>query len=255
MGGALVRGFVSSGLVAPGDVVVSDRDREVLNDLGGQLGVGIAENNRQAAGAEIVLCAVKPKQVKDVLGEIAPLMTPAKLFISVAAGISTAFLEAGLPPGVPVIRAMPNLPVLVGEGMTALALGRNAGEQDRDDAEQLFNAVGRAVTIPEANIDAATGLSGSSPAFLAVILEALADGGVLMGLTRQAATELAIQAMLGTAKLARDTGQHPAALKDQVSSPGGTTIAGLQVMEDNGIRGILIDAVQAAARRAAELEA
>lgn len=254
MGGALVRGFVRTGLVAPGDILISDRSPEALNALG-RLGVGIADNNRQAAGAEIVLCAVKPKQVKDVLEEIAPLMTPEKLFISVAAGVSTAFLEAGLPPGIPVIRAMPNLPVLVGEGMTALAPGRYAVERDRDDAEQLFNAVGRAITIPEAGIDAVTGLSGSGPAFLAVILEALADGGVLMGLTRQVALESAIQAMLGTARLAQATGQHPAALKDQVSSPGGATIAGLQVLEDNGIRGILIDAVQAAARRAAELEA
>ena len=254
MGGALVTGFVRTGLVAPGDIMISDRNRQALSALGGQLGVATTEDNRHAAGvAEIVICAVKPKQVKDVLEEIAPLMTPERLLISVAAGITIAFLEANLPPGVPVIRAMPNLPVLVGEGMTALALGTGAGDRDRDDAEQLFNAVGRAVTLPEANIDAATGVSGSSPAFLAVILEALADGGVLLGLPRQVALELASQAMLGTAKLVQDAGLHPAILKDRVSSPGGTTIAGLQVLEENGVRGILIGAVEAAAKRAAEL--
>jgi len=254
MGGAIVTGFVRTGLVAPADVMVSDRNRQVLSALGGQLGVATTEDNRQAAGsAEMVICAVKPKQVKDILEEIASLMTPERLLISVAAGITIAFLEANLPPGVPVIRAMPNLPVIVGAGMTALALGTYASDRDREDAESCFNAVGRAVTLPEANIDAATGVSGSSPAFLAVILEALADSGVLLGLPRQVALELASQAMLGTAKLVQDTGLHPAILKDRVSSPGGTTITGLQVLEENGVRGILIGAVEAAAKRAAEL--
>jgi pyrroline-5-carboxylate reductase len=250
----MAAGFVSTGLVAPKDVMISDRNRQVLSELGGQLGVMTTEDNRQAAEvAEIVICAVKPKQVKDVLEEIAPVMTPERLLISVAAGISTAFLEASLPPGIPVIRAMPNLPVLVGAGMTALVLGACAGDQDREDAQLLFNAVGRTVTLPEANIDAATGVSGSSPAFLAIILEALADSGVLLGLPRPVALELASQAMLGTAKLIQDTGLHPAVLKDRVSSPAGTTIAGVQVLEENGIRGIMIGAVEAAAKRAAEL--
>jgi len=254
MGGALVAGFIRTGLVAPADVMVSDRNRQVLSELGGQLGVATTEDNRKAArSGEIVICAVKPKQVKDILEEIAPLMTPERLLISVAAGITTAFLEANLPPGIPVIRAMPNLPALVGAGMTALALGACAGDRDREDAEFCFNAVGRTVTLPEANIDAATGVSGSSPAFLAIILEALADSGVLLGLPRTVALELASQAMLGTARLIQDTGLHPAILKDRVSSPAGTTIAGLQVLEQNGVRGIMIDAVVAAARRAAEL--
>jgi pyrroline-5-carboxylate reductase len=148
---------------------------------------------------------------------------------------------------------MPNLPVLVGEGMTALALGTGAGPRDRDDAEQLFNAVGRTVTLPETSIDAATGLSGSGPAFLAIILEALTDGGVLMGLPRQVALDLASQTMLGTAKLVQAANLHPAMLKDRVSSPGGTAIAGLQVMEKSGARAIMIGVVEAAAKRAAEL--
>jgi pyrroline-5-carboxylate reductase len=254
MGGAMVTGFVRTGLVAAADIMISDRNQQTLSALGEQLGVATTEDNRQAAGAaEIIICAVKPKQVKEVLEEIASLMTPEHLLISVAAGISTAFLEANLPPGVPVIRAMPNLPVLVGAGMTALALGACASDRDREDAESCFQAVGRAVTLPEANIDAATGVSGSSPAFLAVILEALADSGVLLGLSRQVALELASQAMLGTARLIQDSGLHPAVLKDRVSSPAGTTIAGLQVLEENGVRGILIDAVEAAAKRAAEL--
>ena len=254
IGGALVTGVVRTGLVAPGDVMISDCNRQALSVLGGQLGVATTEDNRHAAGvAEIVICAVKPKQVKDILNEIAPLMTPGRLLISVAAGIPIAFLESNLPPGVPVIRAMPNLPVLVGEGMTALALGTGAGPRDRDDAEQLFNAVGRTVTLPETNIDAATGVSGSGPAFLAIILEAMTDGGVLMGLPRQVALDLASQTMLGTAKLVQAADLHPAMLKDRVSSPGGTAIAGLQVMEKNGARAIMIGVVEAAAKRAAEL--
>ena len=214
MGGALVTGFVRTGLVAPGDIVISDCNRQALSALGGQLGVATTEDNRHAADvAEIVICAVKPKQVKDILEEIAPLMTPGRLLISVAAGIPIAFLESNLPPGVPVIRAMPNLPVLVGEGMTALALGTGAGDRDREDAEQLFNAVGKTVTLPETNIDAATGVSGSGPAFLAVILEAMTDGGVLMGLPRQVALDLASQTMLGTARLVQAAGLHPAMLE------------------------------------------
>jgi pyrroline-5-carboxylate reductase len=234
--------------------MISDCNRKVLSALGGQLGVAIAEDNRQAAGAgEIVICAVKPKQVKGVLGEIAPLMTRAHLLISVAAGVTIASLEANLPLGVPVIRAVPNLPALVCEGVTALSLGTCCSDEDRDDAEQCFSAVGRVMTLPETNLNAATGVSGSSPAFLAIILEALADGGVLMGLPWQVALELASQAMLGTAKLVQATGMHPGVLKDRVSSPAGTTIAGLQVLEENGIRGMLIDAVELAVKRAAEL--
>ncbi len=253
MGGALVTGFVRTGLLVPGDIVISDCNWQALSALGSQLGVATTEDNRHAADvSEIVICAVKPKQVMEVLEEIAPLMTPRRLLISVAAGISIAFLEANLPPGIPVIRAMPNLPVLVGEGMTALALGTGAGDRDREDAEELFNAVGKAMTLPETNIDAATGVSGSGPAFLAVILEAMTDGGVLLGLPRQVALDLASQAMLGTARLVQVAGLHPAILKDRVSSPGGTTIAGLQVLEENAARGIMIGAVEAAAKRAAE---
>lgn len=255
MGGALITGFVKGGLVAPEDVLISDPNREVLSGLAGQFQVKIAGDNKQAASAaEIVICAVKPKLVREILQEIAPLMTTDQLLISVAAGVSTAFLEANLPPGMPVIRAMPNIPALVGEGMTALALGRYAGSRDREDAEQLFNAVGKAVTLPETNIDAVTGLSGSGPAFLAIIIEALADGGVMMGLPRQAALELAVQTMLGTARVVQATGEHPAMLKDRVSSPGGATITGLHVLEEGGIRGLLISAVMASAEKAAALE-
>ena len=254
MGGALVTGFVRTGLIAPGDIMICDPNRQVLSALSDDLGVATTADNGQAASAAaIVICAVKPKLVRSVLDEIAPFMTAASLLISVAAGISIASLEAGLPSGVPVIRAMPNLAALVGAGMTALALGTHAGDRDRNDAEQCFNAVGRSITLPEINIDAVTGVSGSSPAFLAVILEAIADGGVLMGLPRQVALELASQAMLGTARLVQDAGLHPSVSKDRVSSPGGTTIAGLQVLEENGVRGSLIGAVEAAARRAAEL--
>ncbi len=248
-------GFLQAGLVNPEDIFVSDIRRECLEVLAERFQVAVTEDNREVARAgEVVICAVKPAQVKSVLTEIAPYLTPGHLFISVAAGITISFVEANLPPGIPVLRAMPNVPALIGEGITALALGKHAGAREREEGEALFGAVGRVVVLPEENMDAVTGLSGSGPAYIAIILEALADGGVKAGLPRQVAFELALQTMIGTARMIQCTGDHPGLLKDRVASPGGSTIYGLHVLEAGGLRGLLVGAVEAASQRARALQ-
>jgi len=255
MGSALVAGFISTGLVAPQDVIVSDLEQAQLDALVKRFPVKVAQDNREVVkSAGVVICAVKPAVVKTVLEEINPLVTTDHLLISVAAGIQLAYLEAHLPEGTPVIRAMPNVPALIGEGMTAIALGRFAGKAERELAEKLFSSVGRVVTLPEGNMNAVTGLSGCGPAYVAVIVEALADGGVKMGLPRRTAVDLAVQTVLGTARMLQSGGSHPGQLKDMVSSPGGSTINGLHVLEKGGLRGLLISAVEAATIRSGELQ-
>lgn len=254
MGSALVTGFLETGLVQPGDLFVSDPDGEALAALGQKHPINTATDNKRAVRfADVVILAVKPAVVKPVLEEIAPLITTEHLIVSVAAGVSLSVLEESVPAGVPVVRVMPNVPALIGEGMAAIALGKNAGASERKAVETLFAAVGKVVTLPEKDLDAATGLSGCGPAFVAIILEALADGGVKMGLPRQLALELAAQTMIGTARMIQVTGEHPGVLKDRVCSPGGSTICGVHVLEQGGLRGILISAVEAAARRSGEL--
>ncbi len=248
-------GFIKAGLLNSENILVSDVKRESLQVLAERFQVGITEDNKRAVQAgEAVICAVKPAHVKTVLAEIAPFLTPSHLFISVAAGITLSFIEANLPPQIPVIRAMPNVPALIGEGITTLALGKYAGEKEREEGEALFGAVGRVVVLPEENLNAATGLSGSGPAYISIILEALADGGVKMGLPRQVAFDLALQTMIGTARMIQLTGDHPGLLKDRVASPAGSTIYGLHALEEGGLRGLLISAVEAAAKRAGALQ-
>ncbi len=248
-------GFINTGLVAPRDVIVSDLEQAQLDALAKRFPVKATRDNRDVVKtAGVVVCAVKPAAVRTVLEEINPLVTSDNLLISVAAGIQLAYLETHLPEGTPVIRAMPNLPALIGEGVTALALGRFAGEAERQLAEELFSAVGRVVTLPEGNMNAVTGLSGCGPAYIAVIVEALADGGVKMGLPRRIAVDLAVQTVLGTARMLQSGGSHPGQLKDMVSSPGGSTITGLHVLEKGGLRGLLMSAVEAAAIKSGELQ-
>lgn len=255
MGSALVSGFINTGLVAPQDVIVSDAVQAQLDVLACKFAVKTTRDNRGVVNtAGVVICAVKPAVIKEVLEEIASLVTTEHLVISVAAGIRLNYLESYLPEGTPVIRAMPNLPALIGEGMTALALGMFAGEPERQLAEKLFSAVGRVVTISEENINAVTGLSGCGPAYVSMIIEALADGGVKMGLPRQIAEELAVQTVLGTAKMLQSGNEHPGQLKDRVCSPGGSTIAGVHVLEKGGLRGLLMSAVEAATVRSGELQ-
>jgi len=255
MGGALARGLVACGAMPPSGLRLLDTHPGKAAILAAELGPGAqASSSAQAAiaGADLILLAVKPPMVADVLAEIAPFVVPSQLVISIAAGIRLAKMEAALP-GISILRTMPNTPCLVGKGATALSRGTHATEQHLNLAQSLFASVGLSVEVPERLLDAVTGLSGSGPAYVYLMIEALADGGVKEGLTRDTARLLAAQTVLGAAQMVLSSDQHPAQLKDNVTTPGGTTIAALHVLERAGIRTALIDAIQAAAERSREL--
>ena len=253
MGSALLRGILRAQLHTPQVIGVSEPDRKRGTDLADELDIHYLPNNIVAAQAETVLLAIKP-QVFPVVAEQLRSHIRAKLAISILAGTSIAQLEAAFP-GVAIVRAMPNTPALVGEGMTALSFGSLVTEAHQHEAKALFESVGQAISVPEYQMDAITALSGSGPGYMAAIVEALSDGGVQAGLPRAISTELAVQTMLGTAKLMQQEKLHPAVLKDRVTSPGGTTIAGIAELERRGFRSALIDAVQAAKKRSEELRA
>ncbi|MFZ5596372.1 MAG: pyrroline-5-carboxylate reductase [Bacillota bacterium] len=254
MAGAMLKGLVGSGVVAAGDLYVTDINRERLDYLRESLGVNIIFDNRELVHtAEILILSVKPGLVPAVLREVAEVIRPGQLLISIAAGVSTAALSGAAGKNAAVIRVMPNTPALVGEAASALCLGPGAGGKDMEKALAIFSSFGRAVEVPESLMDAVTGLSGSGPAYMFLILEALADAGVKMGIPREAALLLAVQTMLGSARMVLETGLHPAQLKDMVTTPGGTTIEGLFSMEKDGIRGILMKAVESATVRSREM--
>ena len=255
MAEALAGGLREAGLPAA-HLAVSDPDATRAKRLQERLGAGVAEDNAElVSSCDIAVLAVKPGVVPEVLAGLSG--TPERtrpLWISIAAGVRSARIEASLGPGARVVRAMPNTPALVGAGATAICAGSAATADDLERARALFLSVGRCWTAPdEALLDAVTGLSGSGPAYVFVFLEALADAGVRVGLPRDAAYELAGQTVLGAARLALEDGRPPAALKDQVTSPGGTTIAGLERLEAGGLRAALYEAVAAATRRSREL--
>jgi pyrroline-5-carboxylate reductase len=253
MGEALVRGLTKTGLMPAEHLMMADVRTERLDELKRLYGVSVASDNvTLVRQSDVILLAVKPQILGVVLDEIAPA-TPGKLLISVAAGVSTSEIRRHLPPGTRMIRAMPNTPALVLEGATAIAYSAGLEDGDMDTARQIFEAVGRVVILDESMMDAVTGLSGSGPAYIALVVEALADGGVRVGLDRKIAMTLAMQTVLGSARLLIDTGMHPAQLKDMVSSPGGTTIAGIHTLEIGGLRRTLIDAVERATHRSREL--
>lgn len=259
LGETLVRGLIAAGRVTAADVAVSAAHRARVEDLERRLGVrGAASNTAAVADAGLVLVCVKPHQVDPVLREIAPALTPAHLLVSAAASASTAYIEQRLVAAVPVVRAMPNTPAMLRMGMTALCAGRHATEAHLARARAVFEAVGRTVVLDEQHMDAVTGLSASGPAFIFIIIESLAEAGVKVGLPRAIATELAAQTVLGSGAMVIETGEHPARLKDEVTTPGGTTIDGILELEDGGLRVTLIKAVvratQRAAQRARELE-
>lgn len=203
--------------------------------------------------ANVILLAVKPDQVNDVLAEARPHFTDKHLLVSIAAGVTLARMESVLPPGARVVRVMPNTPALVGASASAFALGKSAIAEDGQLAQKLFSSVGVAYQVKESLLDAVTGLSGSGPAYVFLMIEALSDGGVAAGLPRDIATKLAAQTLLGSAKLLLETGQHPGALKDMVTSPGGTTIEGIHELEKGGLRAALMNAVRAAADKSRKL--
>jgi len=254
MGSALAKSAVASGVYRPEEVLVCDivesQARKVANEIGAESEVDPAAAVRHAS---TVVIAVKPKDVSGLLESVRPAATFQKLFISIAAGISIRTIEGLLPEGTPVVRVMPNTPCLVGAGMSVYAVGGSAKPQHEEVVSRLFGAVGLVEKAEESLLDAVTGLSGSGPAYFFLMLEALADGGVKMGLPRPLALKLAAQTCLGAAKMVLDTGEHPAVLKDRVASPGGTTIAGLSALEEGRVRWSLIRAVELAAQRSREI--
>lgn len=253
MAEALITGLIRADLVGAGQILVSDPSGQRRNYLAEKFAVGVtADNSTVVSGSDIVVLAVKPFVMGEVLDEIGSGFGPAHTVISIAAGITTNYIEKSIADQVPVVRAMPNTPALLGAGATAVCCGRWANEQHRELALAVFGAVGRAVPVPEKLMDAVTGLSGSGPAYMYIIAEALTDAGVRMGLPRDVALTLASQTMLGAARMILETGHHPAVLKDMVTTPGGTTIEGLLALEEGGIRAALFRAVEYACRRSSQ---
>jgi len=255
MAEALVKGMLEAGLLSSSQILISDKDKKRLQYWKEKLGIPTTEENAEGVRfAEVVILAVKPPTVDDALQSCLSAFTRDKLLISIVAGTTTSYLENIFPHPLRVVRVMPNLPVLVREGISALATGRYVQKEDVLLTENIFRAVGEVVIVPENLMEAVTGLSGSGPAYVFVILEALADAGVLEGLPREMALKLAIQTVIGASRMAQLTGEHPAVLKDRVTSPGGTTIAGLQILETEGLRGTIMKAVAASTQRARDLK-
>ena len=262
LGGILLRAYLKQGLFSPKRVTATVKHGEKAAALARELGVSVTNDNRRAVkGADIVLLGVKPQVSAEVLKEIAPELSDNTLIISVAASVPTGYVEQHLAAAsgaektrkVPVIRAMPNTPAAVGCGMTGICGGAHAGAEHLEIARAMFDAVGRTVVVDEKNMDAVTGLSASGPAYIYIILESLAEAGVKVGLPRDVATLLAAQTTLGAASVVLETGDHPALLKDAVTTPAGCTIDGIMELEEGKLRVTLIKAVVKAAQRAKEL--
>jgi pyrroline-5-carboxylate reductase len=254
MAEAFVRGLLRAELLEAGSVWLCDIRPARTAQLSGESGVNAAASNLEAVRAtEVILVSVKPQDVTSLLDEIGADVRSDQLVISIAAGVQLRTLERRLPHHPPVIRVMPNPPALVQSGMAVLAPGTRATAEHLDVALRLFAALGRAITLPERHLDAVTALSGSGPAFLAVIAEAMSDAGVRVGLPRDVAHLLAAQTMLGVGRMLADTGMHPALLKEAVTSPGGTSIAGLHAMERGGVRALIMDAIVAATEQSTAL--
>jgi pyrroline-5-carboxylate reductase len=254
MATALAKGFVQANVVSADRILACDVSSDAAARFASQTGGGIAASALDVLKqSTLVFLAVKPQHVPAVLAELKPAVTSQNLVVSIAAGISLEKLSSGLGPSARVIRVMPNTPALVSAGASAFARGATATEADGQLVQSLLATVGLALEVPEKLLDAVTGLSGSGPAYVYQFIEGLSDGGVRMGLPRDVATRLAAQTVLGAAQMVLSTGQHPGSLKDAVTSPGGTTIAGLHALEQGGMRGILMNAVQAATERSREL--
>jgi len=255
MGEALVSGLVQSGSARPADIICTDVRDDRLEELRGRYGVRTSTQNVDAvAQSEIIIYAVKPQLMAEVLKETADQLDLSKLVISIAAGVPLRAIEALLHKELRLIRVMPNIAASVKESATALSAGKHARKEDIELAMAIFNSVGKAVFLRENYLmDAITGLSGSGPAYIFIIVDALADAGVKMGLSRKDAQYLAAQTVLGAAKMLMETREHPGQLKDRVTSPGGTAIAGIHTLEKGGLRTTLINAVEAATHRSKEL--
>jgi pyrroline-5-carboxylate reductase len=256
IGEALIVGLLSSGWREPGEIAATARRQERVDELIARHGVAATLSNRDAAaGAALVVVAVKPQDIDGLLGEIGGLILPEQTVLTIAAAIPTSRIESRLSPGVPVVRAMPNTPSTVHEGIAGLCAGAHAGDEHLELAEEALLHLGAVVRVPESALDAITAVSGSGPAYFALLAEAMIEAGILLGLSREISTQLVIQTMLGTAKQLRDEGMHPVELREMVTSPGGTTIAAIRELEMAGVRAAFLNAIQAAMVRARELAA
>jgi pyrroline-5-carboxylate reductase len=253
MGEALVSGLLRAGVVGPGEIIAAVRRDERAKQLRDAYGIEVVTAAEAAGRAQTLVITVKPQDMAALLEEIRPVVTPEALVISVAAGITTAFIGSKLSGAVPVVRVMSNTPVLVDEAMSVISPGRHATEQHLRRAEELLRPVGKVLRIPEAQQDAATALSGSGPAYVYFLVEAMVDAGILLGMPRSDALEMVKQAVYGAATMLRDSGEHPVLLREAVTSPGGTTISAIRELERHGVRAAVLSAIEAARDRGREL--
>jgi pyrroline-5-carboxylate reductase len=254
IGESLIAGLLSSGWREPTEIVATGRREERLEELADRHGIQTTLSNAEAvANAAIVVIAVKPQDFAVLLGEIGPVLQPEQTVLSVAAAIPTALIESRVTAGVPVVRAMPNAPAVVHEGIAGVCAGAHADDQHLELAEEVLAHLGGVVRVPESYMDAVTAVSGSGPAYFALLAEAMIEAGILLGLARQISTDLVVQTMLGTAKLLRDEKMHPVELREAVTSPGGTTIRAIRELERAGVRAAFLNAIQAAMERSREL--
>ncbi|MBI3610367.1 MAG: pyrroline-5-carboxylate reductase [Nitrospirae bacterium] len=254
MGSALIRGILKAQALPSDKITASDADAALLSALKEDAGIKTTSDNSVVVkSSEIVLLALKPDMIRPVLQEVKGSLTKDHLIVSIAAGVPIKAIEEVVGSEARIVRVMPNTPALIGQGAAAFSPGKKATREDVEDVKAILEAVGVAVELPEKYLDAVTGLSGSGPAFVFMVIEALADGGVKMGLPRVVAMLLAAQTVSGAAKMVLETKKHPGELKDQVASPGGTTIAGISALERGGLRAALIEAVEAATKRSIEL--
>ncbi len=256
IGEALISGLLSSGWREPADIIASSRRAERITELAERHGIVATLSNEEAvSGAALVVIAVKPQDIEALLGEIGHLVTGEQTLLSIAAAIPTAAIERHLAPGVPVVRAMPNTPSVVHEGVAGLCAGAHADDAHITLAEEALAHLGAVVRVPEKLMDAVTAVSGSGPAYFALLAEAMIEAGLLLGLSREISTQLVVQTMLGTAQQMRDLKMHPVELREMVTSPGGTTIAAIRELEIAGVRAAFLNAIQAAMVRSRELAA
>jgi pyrroline-5-carboxylate reductase len=254
MGETVLSGLLRAGW-HPDQIVATDRRPERRHELTARYGIQMLENTEAVAEAETVILVVKPQDMRDLLAEIAESLKPGALVVSLAAGVDTDFIESRLPEGVAVVRVMPNTPAQVDEGMAAISPGSHSTQDHLDRVTEILSATGRVITVPEQYQDAVTAISGTGPAYLFFVVEAMIEAGVHLGLPRDTATELVVQTMLGSAKLLRETGEHPTVLRERVTSPGGTTAAAVRQLEDHKVRAAFLGAMEAARDRSRELAA
>ncbi len=252
MGETVLSGLVRAGW-SPERIVATDRRPARQLELGARYGIAMLGNAEAAAAVDTVVIVVKPQDMADLLAEIAPALAPGTLVVSLAAGVDTATIEAQLPAGTPVVRVMPNTPAQVDEGMAAISPGSVSTAEHLARVTEILSATGRVLTLPERYQDAVTAISGSGPAYLFFVVEAMIEAGVHLGLPRDTATELVVQTMLGSAKLLRETGEHPTVLRERVTSPGGTTAAAIRRLEDHKVRAAFMGAIEAARDRSRDL--